>query len=180
MMPKRDLLVLLLGLLFGAPGCAAVAPEQSNASQQPINDAQQRAAIELFDRRRDELQFAAAQGRWSKGDLQGCRAAVEQLLSRNPTHRDGRLLFAELCLAEENPERGLEPVRSVVSEQPDDASAQHLLGTLLDATGHEAEALIHFERAALLSPGNELFSLSYQAASAVRADKAVATGIVPQ
>ena len=180
MMPKRNLLVLALGLLCGAPGCAAVAPEQAYPSQQPGNDAEQRAAVELFDRRRDEVQFAAAQSRWSKGDLHGCRTAVEQLLARNPRHRDARLLLAEVCLAEENPGLGLETVRSVVSEHPDDALAQHLLGTLLDATGREAEALTHLERAALLAPRNELFSLSHQAALAVRTDKAAAGRINAQ
>ena len=171
MIRRRELLVLALGLLCSAPGCAAVTPEKAHLSQQPLNDAQQRAAIELFDRRRDEVQFAAAKSRWSVGDLPGCRASLEQLLARNARHRDGRLLLAELCLGEGKPEVGLDAVRSVVREHPDDALAQHLLGTLLDASGREAEALIHLERAALLMPDNELFSLSYQAALAVSADK---------
>ena len=51
-----------------------------------------------FDHTRDDAQFDAAASSWERGDLEGCRRILEQLLDRNPNHPRARLMLADWYL----------------------------------------------------------------------------------
>jgi len=61
------------------------------------------AALQRFDTNRDRAEFEAAEARWTEGDVEGCRAALERILERNPEHLDARLAMAELSLNDDRP-----------------------------------------------------------------------------
>ena len=145
-------------------GCAGVLPKQSVIGAQENRAADDRQAVADYDRQRDQAQYAAAKSRLTQGDEAGCRTVLEQLLFRNPAHREALLLFAELCLAQEQPQAAIERIRMLAAKDPRDARSLHTLAMLLDAADRPAEALHYYERAAAIDPGSELFEVSYHAA----------------
>ena len=127
--------------------------------------------VASYDKQRDAVQLAAAKSRLIQGDERGGIAALQQLLSRNPHHREARLLLAESCLAQGTSEVVLEDIQSLAAQDSRDARSQHTLAMLLDAVGRRSEALHYYQRAAALDPKNDLFAASYQAAVASLATK---------
>jgi predicted Zn-dependent protease len=146
------------------PGAQA---QKSPASQAP--QAQQVAARPIttdYDRTRDQTDYQAAVARWESGDSKGCRAILVGLLQRAPEHRDANLLFAELCLLEDSPSRGLPAAQKVCRQDPRDAQAQHLRGLLLEAMGRKAEAVQAYALAVEYAPQDEIYVASLDAATA--------------
>ena len=146
-------------------GCAATRPVKplvEDVSKQHHD--RKTEIIGSFEKKRDAAQFEAAMVRWQEGDAEGSQELVSTLLSRSPKHRGGRLLRAEFRLVEEKPELAIADIEALVDEDPDDAEAAHLLGLLLEASGRQQEALVHFERATQISPDSGVFAASFQTA----------------
>jgi tetratricopeptide (TPR) repeat protein len=152
-------------LAASAAGCASGFFPKPKAEDVAVAQEQRHEeVVAAFEEKRDQAQFQAAMIRWREGDAAACRELTEKLLARNPRHRGGRLLRAELNLIDEKPELALADIEKLVAEHPRDAEVCHMLALLFEATGKRAEALAHFERAAELAPESEVIVASYQAA----------------
>lgn len=156
---------LLSCLIALAPGCAA--RRAAMATRQPASAptlADESQVVAQYESQRDLAQFEAACTHLAAGQREGCRELIEDLVHRNPGHRDARLLLAQLYLEEDRPLGALEQVELALARWPNDAAVWHTMGLVLEASGQSAAALEHFRRAASLDPTSELFQLSYQTA----------------
>jgi tetratricopeptide (TPR) repeat protein len=175
--------LIIGGCLLALTGCASVAAQKSSADATAQNATAEKPATKAaspsftaereqrkkmvakeFDLQRDRAQYQAALGRWEQGDVAGCRQALATLLARNPDHRDGQLLAAQIDLFDGKPKSALEHARHVLVELPNDAQAHYQAALALDAMGQMADAVPHYEQAARLGPGEEVYQASYQAA----------------
>ena len=146
-------------------GCATLWPSpQADKDVAVQQKARKTEMVESFEAKRDAAQFDAAMVRWREGDVRACKELVDKLVMRNPKHRGGRLLQAEIQLDDDKPELAIPDVETLVKEDPKDAEASHLLGLLLEAAGRHPESLPHFERAAQIAPNNHVFAASFQSA----------------
>jgi tetratricopeptide (TPR) repeat protein len=154
------LLTCLLVLLLA--GCATWSPLAGGVHEErKKRDAE--IALRLSNKR-DIAEFQAAADRWQQQDMRGCREQLESLLSRNPQHREARLLMADVLVAANQPKEAKEHVQKVLDANPDDADAQYAMGLLLDTGGEHAAALARYERAATLAPDNEVYAVNYRIA----------------
>lgn len=152
-------------LIALAPGCAA--RRAAMATRQPASAptlADETQVVAQYESQRDLAQFEAACAQLAAGQREGCRELIEDLVHRNPGHREARLLLAQLYLEEDRPLGALEQVELALARWPNDAAVWHTMGLVLEASGQPASALEHFRRAASLDPTSELFQLSYQTA----------------
>ena len=145
-------------------GCATLWPSPAGKDSVEDHKAHKTEMIESFEAKRDAAQFDAAMVRWREGDIRACKELVDKLVMRNPKHRGGRLLRAEIQLDDDKPELAIADVEALVKDDPKDAEASHLLGLLLEAAGRSSEAMPHFERAAQIAPNNHVFAASFQSA----------------
>lgn len=163
----KSVLVLLAlwALLAAMSGCAGVDPIQP-ASDTPGAERtkRQRELIDDFSQRRDHAQYQAALQNWDAGDPAGCRGLVNKLLERNPGHKEGRQLLADLYLDDGAPHRAKEVLDQLVAEFPNDAQIHHSLGLLSETMGDHDSAVQHLSRAVELEPENELYRLCHQSA----------------
>ena len=102
------------------PGCAGFGDLQQALRRNTSDDiGQQRAnrkdkLAQDFDRQRDNAQFDAAASSWERGDVEGARKILDQLLDRNPNHRRARLLLADLYLFNGNAERSMQELNKAL------------------------------------------------------------------
>lgn len=164
---KTHLSIAVAGSLLVASACGCASGFSLKPKVKDVAAEQEKRHAEVvatFEQKRDAAQFSAAMVRWQERDIAGCRELNDKLLARNPTHRGGRLLRAEMNLLDEKPELALADIEKLVAENPQDAECFHMLALLLDASGRQAEALTCFEQATELAPGSEVFAASFQAA----------------
>jgi Flp pilus assembly protein TadD len=145
-----------------AVGCRAMPAVDLPADVHPQQRQRQEQLVAEFEAHRDWAQCEAARARLQHSDLQGCRTLLEALLARNPNHRDGRLLMADVELFARRLPEAIEHARHATTLDPADAEAHHALALLLEASGDSAQAAIYHQQAARLAPHHEL----YQAAAA--------------
>jgi tetratricopeptide (TPR) repeat protein len=133
-------------LLTIAEGCAQISsPLAPDVAVPRVERAEE--AVRAFEAERDRAQFQAAMSSWHQADAGGCRESLEALLARNPRHREGCLLYAELSLAESKPGDAVDMVKALIEDNPGDAEAFSTLGMLLEATGRTEEAGACFDEA---------------------------------
>ncbi len=150
----------LLAMLSMA-GCAHFKESQPRgADVAPRVEQQQKEIVEDYEGRRAAAEMEAARSRAEHGDLSGCFTTLEALLARNPTHREARLMMADVQLARENVRAAEQLLKSLVQDYPYDAASHHALALLLESTGRSELARTHFERAAAIDPDDPLFALS--------------------
>jgi tetratricopeptide (TPR) repeat protein len=118
---------------------------------------------------RDRSEFEAAKFAWRQDDVEGCRDLLGNLLERNPRHREGGLLMAELLLVEQQTEQAREQLKQVLAHHPDDGEALHAMGLLLDAENRPAEAQVYYRQAAKAAPNNREYQISCEAADQANA-----------
>ncbi len=149
-----------------APTTAADQPTAKSVASTPTAERLRRKKMVAreFDVQRDRAQYQAALGRWQQDDLAGCRQALATLLGRNPDHREGQLLAAQVDLSDNKPKSALEHARHVLVAFPNDAEAHYQAALALDVLGQMADALPHYEQAARLAPNEDAYRTSYQAA----------------
>ena len=154
-------LALVVGMITGCQSLEFLTAKPEGISQK--RKQRNLAATQRFDQNRDWADLEAAQARWGEGDLDGCTETLNRLLARNPQHVEARLLMAEALLAANRPDEAVPVLEPALAGHPDDARVHHLMGMLLDATGERGDALVFYEQAARLQPGNEVYQVSYQA-----------------
>jgi len=157
---------LIASVLAAVPGgCASLWPPKPAVEDVAENSKRRQAdAIQSFETKRDLAQFEAAKVRWREGDLRACKDLVTRLLERNPSHRGGRLLRAELELFEGRPDEVLPDVEALAKQDPKDAEALYLLGLLQEEVGRNEDALHNFEKALKIAPENDVYLASYESA----------------
>ena len=155
--PLRLWLALLTvtALAVLQPGCSGTRlfgpSDDTPHAQRTRRDAE---VARRFSQRRDAAEFEEALSRWNEQDLRGCREALDRLLSRNPAHREARLLLADLLVAVHQPREALAEVQKALTAYPHDADVQYALALMLDANGRSGEALAYYEQAAKTAPDN--------------------------
>ncbi len=147
-------------------GCAGFRTPDSVATDVAPQKVQRRQdVVRQFETARDQAQYQAAVNFLHQGNNKACRQSIEQLLGRNPTHHDGRLLLADLLIDEQDYGGAEKQLQDVLATSADDARAEHTLALVMDARGQADEAQTHYARAAQLEPKNETYRLSCQLAA---------------
>lgn len=168
--------LLMAALTTLAAGCSS-APFSKKVTDTFGESEQRKRSREItqhFEQQRDLAEFEAARARWEQqNDVKGCRETLERILTRNPSHRDARLLMVELALAGDDPDTANRHAKAGLDAYPNDAVMQYTMGMTLDAQGKASEAIAYYERATKMDPRNETFAASYQAArEAAREERA--------
>ena len=162
-------LSLTLGLLLTlAAGCAGMRmPKTITQGDVSVQIKKRNEEFtQQFESQRDFAEYEAAKARWEQQrDPKGCRESLEKLLARKPQHREARLLLAELCLAEENPQAAYDQAKATLDAYPNDAQVQYTVALTLDALGNSTDALGYYERATRMDPSSEAFATAYRTAS---------------
>jgi tetratricopeptide (TPR) repeat protein len=123
-----------LVLLLAAPwqtGCAARRPARAHDGDVSVERKRRHAELSHdLERRRNQAQFLAASFQWQQGETENCRDSLRQLLARDPAHRDGCLLWAEVCLADGCPEKALPLIEELSTRSPQDVELANCLAEL--------------------------------------------------
>ncbi|MDA7980130.1 MAG: hypothetical protein MPJ50_15295, partial [Pirellulales bacterium] len=96
---------------------------------------------------------------WQADDTLACRRMLHGVLAKNPQHRDSLLLLAQLEILERQPQVIQAPLAQFCNQNPQDPSAQHMLGLVCESLGKKQAALARYQTAVKLAPDN----LAYQA-----------------
>ena len=149
---------LLLVVMVGCAKSSAWKPALQGITEK--RQARSGQTIRQFESKRESAEFQAALSQFNQNDPAGCEQRLRRLLRRNPSHRDARLLLAEVYLAGNRFQEAVDQAQQALNAHPSDAKAQHTLALLLDASGQSSVAMAHYERAAQLEPENELYAAS--------------------
>jgi tetratricopeptide (TPR) repeat protein len=156
----------LAPLLTLALGCATLKlPDPPQLTNTQLQQRKQEA-VRQFEQQRDQAEFQSAQASWDRGDAKTCEDSLRRLLTRNPKHRDGRLLLVEVELADKRTAEACKEIQHALEDHPQDAQVQYAMGLTLDACQRRGEALAYYERAAKAEPDNELYAVGYHTALA--------------
>jgi tetratricopeptide (TPR) repeat protein len=117
-----------------------------------------------IDQQHEQADLVAARDLWQRGDHESCKRRLNELLTRNPEQLDARLLLAEVLLDENQAQEGIRVLKPAETAHHDDARVQYTMGLLLDASGSQEGARSHYQAAAMLEPGNEVYTVSYNEA----------------
>jgi Flp pilus assembly protein TadD len=162
-----------------AAGCAGGAWSSRRVPDvYPIKAQRSKQVGKHLGEERDRSEFEAAKFAWRQDDVEGCRDLLGKLLERNPRHREGGLLMAELLLVEQQTEQAREQLKQVLAHHPDDGEALHAMGLLLDAENRPAEAQVYYRQAAKAAPNNREYQISCEAADQENAS-ALASDRIP-
>lgn len=148
----------------GCAGLKKLEPAVENIA--PERTKRERELMENFGEQRDEAQYQSAVQSWNGGDPEGCRSTLEALLARNPQHKGGRELLADLHLDEGDPGSAKRVLEDLLAEFPNDPHVHHSLGLLYDAMHDRTRSLRHLARAVELEPENEFYRTCHEATRA--------------
>jgi tetratricopeptide (TPR) repeat protein len=163
---RNFVLAAASSLAIAGAGCAGLRKSDSVATDVAPQKVERREeVVRQFESARDQAQYQAAANFLRQGNNKACRQSIEQLLGRNPTHHDARLLFADLLIDEQDYDGAEKQLRDLLTAKAEDARAEHTLGLVLDAKGQAEEARGHYARAAKLDPKDETYRLSCQLAA---------------
>ncbi len=165
--PKTFNILGTLALSLVVTGCAAFSmPDPPIHDVSPVRKIRKKKVVDEFERRRDQLQYQAAISRWEAGDVAGGEELLLKLLTRNPKHREARLLLADVYTCKDNPAAAEMQLEILLKDYPADAQVHHSMGLLLEADGNVEKAAYHYKRASEIEPGYKLYEMSYEAAVA--------------
>ncbi len=159
---------LLAMVVLACGGCSslngsALAPDV-NASTG--HDRRKEAMIREFDARRNAVQIQAAEAALDRGDYRESEQTLRAVLQRDGSHRDARLLLAEVLLLTGRHPEAFTQVEHALRDHPADPRVQHAMAVLLDASGRPEEARTFYDRAAELSPEFQQYASAHAAATA--------------
>ncbi len=146
-----------------APGCASFTEATSGMFTGDITPVKKQRAESVnknISDKRDEAEYRAALESWERNDSKKSREQLGSLLARNPRHRDSRLLMAEVCLADDQPEQALKNVNAVLDYAPDHAQALYMKGFVFESVGQTEGAVDFYAKAAKADPQNALYKES--------------------
>ena len=147
----RRLCFVTLVLLAGChtiPFSLPKAPTEDVAVDRKMRKAE---AIEQFDRNRNFAEFQAAVASHERGDLRTSQTELENLLRRDPKHRDARLLLATVHYEQDQPEEALAHLQTALTDFPDDPVVHQAAGNLFLELDDQDDAWAHLDRAKQLA-----------------------------
>lgn len=135
-------------LLLSLAGCASVPPWMKPPVDDitPEREQRERELVERFETQRDAAAYTAATNRWQQGDAQGCLGILEELLERNPRHRAGRLLLADLHLFEDRPQEAVAVLETMHSDETPDLQVAQALAVALEVADRPEQAAVHHKQ----------------------------------
>jgi tetratricopeptide (TPR) repeat protein len=157
------LLIVLSGLAAGCQWLGHGMTESDRLAEKRRQRAD--AFARSIDQQHEQADLVAARDLWQRGDHESCKRRLNELLTRNPEQLDARLLLADVLLDENQAQEGIRVLKPAEAAHRDDARVQYTMGLLLDASGSQEGARSHYQAAALLEPGNEVYTVSYNEAS---------------
>ncbi len=150
-----------VGLWVGSvTGCATTQPSPPGAAATVTPDAPPPPSPRVHEA--DQAQWQQALAQAHQGDLAGCEQGLRDLLGRQPGHRDGRMMLADLLAERGQVAEAEQQFREVLARYPSDAQAHHSLGLLLEASLRQHEALACYRAALRHAPDNRLYALSLE------------------
>jgi tetratricopeptide (TPR) repeat protein len=162
---EKCLCHFIICLTGALPGCASISFPSSRTPDVQHQAAERKVEITReFEQKRDQVQYQAALARFQANDSEGCRKTLAQLLERNPSHYESRLLQTELMLLDGNLHEARVQVESLLTERPEDAAARHVAGLLLEAENNLPQAVAQFEQAVKYAPDNSAYRTTLQLA----------------
>ncbi len=165
----RATCLCLLAVVFS--GCAGMQlPDTSVPDIAPERHTRADQAAAEFEARRAFAEYQAALNYWQRNDVKGCLQTLDRLLERSPDHLEARLLAAEVCLELGHHPQAMEHLAAAETGHPDDPRVHHATGLALDAMRRPNEALARYKRAMELAPDEEVFAVSYHAATQTAAN----------
>jgi tetratricopeptide (TPR) repeat protein len=157
------LLIVLSGL---AAGCQWLGQGMTQSDKLAEKRRQRADAFaRSIDQQHEQADLVAARDLWQRGDHESCKRRLNELLTRNPEQLEARLLLAEVLLDENQAQEGIRVLKPAEAAHHDDARVQYTMGLLLDASGSQEGARSHYQTAARLEPGNEVYTVSYNEAT---------------
>jgi tetratricopeptide (TPR) repeat protein len=162
-LPAAAGLLIVLSVL--GSGCQWLSQSLTQDDRQAEKRRQRTEAIaRSIDQQREQADLLAARDLWQRGDHASCKRRLNELLTRNPEQLEARLLLAEVLLDENQAQEGIRVLKPAEAAHHDDARVQYTMGLLLDASGSQESARSHYHAAALLEPGNDVYTVSYNEA----------------
>ncbi|NLE38394.1 MAG: tetratricopeptide repeat protein [Pirellulaceae bacterium] len=135
-------------------GCRSMPLPRAPVEDVAVELRQREAAmIEEFEQKRTRAEFEAAKGARQRGDSRNCQAILEQLLRRDPGHRDGRMLLSHVYFEQGRHADAIAQLETAVADFPNDPKVHEATGALLADLGRHEESQAHLERARYLSSG---------------------------
>jgi tetratricopeptide (TPR) repeat protein len=156
------LLIVLSGLAAGCQWLGQGMTQSDRLAEKRRERAD--AFARSIDQQHEQADLVAARDLWQRGDHESCKRRLNEILTRNPEQLDARLLLAEVFLDENQAQEGIRVLKPAEAAHHDDARVQYTMGLLLDASGSQEGARSHYQAAARLEPGNEVYTVSYNEA----------------
>jgi Flp pilus assembly protein TadD len=169
-------LAVVLAVLTVLVGCSAISTYRLPVDDvTSLKETRRQEAVRQFEERRDAAEYRAAKSAWERGDRAMCRESLDTLLARNPGHLDSRLLAADLCVAEGDPQAALEQLQQALTAHPNDPGVHQAMGALMDKLGRPENAWSHYQQAATLAQGGKVTAASYTSTSQNPNDPSIPT-----
>jgi Tfp pilus assembly protein PilF len=166
-MSQQRLLIALAWLTASAvltTGCTTwPSLKRELAQQPPRRNERKEEVLVAFEAQRDAAQLQAALDRFNEGNHAACHQQLAALVERRPQFVEARLQLAEFHLCHGELDQAQEQLRAALVLAPQRADLHDCLGRVLEAGSRDREAAEHFQTAAKLEPGNELYRSPFDA-----------------
>ncbi len=160
-MNRFSLFLIALLTATGSCGCTTLSSlKRDLAEQPPRRKERQENVVAAFEAKRDAAQLQAALTRWNEGNHAACEQLLTGLVQRKPQLVEARLQLAELHLFRGEMEPAEQQLRAALAIAPQRADLHDCLARVLEASSRTEEALTHFQKAAELEPGSDLYRLA--------------------
>lgn len=129
---------LPLAALFVLTGCqSGLLPNLATKDVSKLRHERYEQLSREYEQRRDAALLQSAQARFEHGDLDGSRRDLDQLLTRSPDHREGRLLSVEVYLCRDDLAQAEHEIDEVLQRWPEDAETQQAKTAIRELRGME-------------------------------------------
>ncbi len=158
---QRMRTLILLALICPTLGCA-LSPAMKEAIFDPGKQQRERKEEiqRLVEHRHQEAHLQAASALLNDGRYDDCNRVLDDLAKSNPDAQEVQLLRAEVCMAQNQFSAAAAIYQKLLEKNPTDANLHHLHAMALEFSGDTPGALLAFQRAAELSPGDNVIQMS--------------------
>ncbi|MDZ7619908.1 MAG: tetratricopeptide repeat protein [Patescibacteria group bacterium] len=150
----------------------AVSPVAEFAPDAP-EEGHKEAIVRQFETRRNAMSIEAAEAALNRGNYQECEQTLRSVLDRDRSHRDARLLLAEVMLLTGRRPEAFTQLEHALREHGDDPRVHYAMALLLDASGRPKEAHEYYVRSVELNPEFAVYASAHEQLSG---DEAIAPG----
>ncbi len=156
------LLAIALAPLAGCSGTRWIVPGIEGPERSEQHDRRGEAMIREFEARRKAVQTDAAEAALARGDYRESERLVRSILDSDGSHRDARLLLAEVLLLTGRHPEAFTQLEHALRDHGEDPLVHYAMGLLLDASGRPDEARPFYERSAELNPDFKRYAFAHE------------------